>query len=66
MKPNMGVMDRAVRVVLGIAILAVGYRYHSWWGLIGVVPLLTAVVSWCPLYLPFHVNTGAKGAAPKP
>ena len=57
MKANIGSIDRAIRVVIGLAILAVGYRMHAWWGLLGLLPLLTAVVSWCPVYLPFGIRT---------
>jgi len=54
---NEGNIDRAVRIVLGLALLAlvfVGPR--SWWGLVGVIPLATGVAGFCPLYrmLGFH------------
>jgi hypothetical protein len=60
MKKNIGAIDRGIRVVLGIVILAAGYRAHAWWGWLGLLPLLTATISWCPVYLPFRINTGAK------
>lgn len=59
MTANIGTVDRVIRVVLGLAILAVGYYCKSWWGLIGLLPLLTAIVRFCPAYLPFHLNTCA-------
>ena len=66
MKINIGVGDRFLRVVIGLIILAFGYFQHSWWGLIGLVPLLTAAIRFCPAYLPFGINTCAKSAeAPK-
>ena len=65
MKKNIGTVDRLIRGVLGIAIAVVGYRYHSWWGLLGVVLLLTALISWCPLYIPFKIDTGAKAPPAK-
>lgn len=58
---NIGKTDRVLRGVLGIVILGAGLFFGSWWGLIGLVPLGTAFVSWCPLYVPFGINTGAKG-----
>jgi hypothetical protein len=33
---------------------------QNWWGAIGIVPLLTATIGWCPAYAPFGINTGAK------
>ncbi len=53
---NVGFPDRIVRVVIGIALLAFALNYlfpgtgWNWLGWIGVVPLLTAVIGWCPLY----------------
>ena len=57
MKKNVGKADRAVRIIIGIVILALGYWFRSWWGLIGIVPILTAAIGWCPAYLPFGINT---------
>jgi hypothetical protein len=57
MKKNMGSADRVIRGILGVAILAAGYYYQSWFGLIGLVPLATAFVSCCPAYLPFGIST---------
>jgi hypothetical protein len=57
MKCNVGFVDRVVRVVIGCAILGAGYYFKSWWGLVGVVPLLTAVFGFCPAYLPIGLNT---------
>ena len=60
MKTNVGTLDRIVRVILGLAILAAGYYYKSWFGLIGIVPLLTAFVGFCPAYVPFGLSTCPK------
>jgi hypothetical protein len=57
MNSNVGGADRVVRLVLGLAIVAAGVYYKSWWGAIGAVPILTAVIGWCPAYLPFGINT---------
>lgn len=57
MKTNVGFIDRVARLVLGCALLGAGYYYQSWWGLIGLVPLLTALFGYCPAYLPFGLNT---------
>ena len=57
MKSNMGGVDRILRGVVGVVIIAVGIYYNSWWGAVGLIPLLTAVVSWCPMYVPFKLST---------
>jgi hypothetical protein len=57
MKRNIGSVDRWVRIVLGIAIIVVGVVMKSWWGVIGLLPLVTALVGWCPAYLPFRITT---------
>ena len=62
MKPNVGETDRVVRVLLGAAILCVGLWFRNLWALIGLVPLITGVVAWCPLYALLRIST-CKGKA---
>jgi len=57
---NMGKSDRVIRGILGVAILGAGLVFQSWWGLIGLIPLATSLVGWCPAYVPFKINTGGK------
>lgn len=57
MKCNMGRGDRMFRGIVGIIILAAGFYFQSWWGLIGLIPLITATVAWCPAYVPFGIRT---------
>ena len=57
MKLNVGSADRVIRIVVGVAICAAGWYYHSWWGLIGLVPIVTAAIGWCPAYLPVGLST---------
>ncbi len=59
MSPNVGTADRAVRIILGLALIGAGVWYKAWWGAIGAIPLLTALIGWCPLYLPFGIRTCA-------
>ena len=58
MKCNVGRADRWIRIVLGLIILALGFYFKTWWGLIGLLPIITASLGWCPLYLPFGIHTG--------
>lgn len=62
MKKNMGILDRRIRIVLGLLIVAAGIYFKTWWGLVGVVFLATSLISWCPLYLPFGLSTRKKSA----
>ncbi len=57
MKHNVGKADKVVRVIVGLVILALGIYYKSWWGVLAIIPFFTAVVSWCPLYLPLGLST---------
>lgn len=61
MTRNIGLTDRGIRIVVGIAILFIGLFLESWWGLIGLIPLATAFVRWCPLYAPFNISTIKRG-----
>ena len=57
MKKNIGKADKIVRVVLGLAIGAAGVYFKNWFGLIGIVPLVTVFLGTCPAYLPFGITT---------
>ncbi|MBF0461559.1 MAG: DUF2892 domain-containing protein [Magnetococcales bacterium] len=58
MQANIGGFDRILRIVIGIALLSqVFVGVHSPWGWVGVVPLLTGLVKFCPLYPLFGFNT---------
>ena len=60
MKPNVGNMDRLVRIVVGIALLSAVFLVDSnarWLGLIGLVPLATGWIRWCPAYALLGTDT---------
>ena len=57
MKCNVGKIDKIVRIVLGLAIIAVGVYFKSWWGAVGLIPIVTAGCGNCPLYTPFGIST---------
>ena len=57
MKCNIGSVDRLIRIILGLVIAILGVVFESWWGLIGVVLLATALFKICPLYIPFKIST---------
>ncbi len=60
MQPNVGRTDRIVRIVVGIVIILLGLVYQSWWGVIGLIPVATGLLRWCPAYLPFGFSSGEK------
>ncbi len=57
MKCNIGKTDQTIRIVLGFGIIAIGLYFQSWWGAIGLLPIITATVRCCPAYLPFGIST---------
>jgi hypothetical protein len=62
MTRNMGTVDRAIRAALGLGLLGLVFILEGnarWFGLIGLAPLATATLGWCPAYLPFGFSTCA-------
>ena len=57
MKANVGETDRIVRIVAGIAIIIIGIVMHTWWGLVGLLPIATGLVRFCGLYSILGINT---------
>lgn len=59
MHANVGTLDRLLRVVLGIALIALAWigSIPAWLGWIGLIPLLTGVVRTCPLYSVLGIRT---------
>jgi hypothetical protein len=57
MQRNVGGADRVFRLAIGAAIIGAGVYFESWWGAIGIVPILTAAIGWCPAYLPFGISS---------
>lgn len=58
MHSNVGSADRIIRIVAGIILIALAATGTiGYWGYIGVVPLATGLIGWCPAYLPFGIKT---------
>jgi hypothetical protein len=60
MTRNVGTADRAIRVLVGLALLSLVFALDGnlrWWGLVGLQPLATGLLGWCPLYIPFGIDT---------
>ncbi len=58
MTKNVGGIDRTLRIVIGLALIAgAATSAIGLWGYLGVVPLLTGLIGWCPPYAIFGFNT---------
>lgn len=67
MLKNIGQIDRIIRFILGLALLSLVVLLDSpirWAGLLGPVLIGTAFIKFCPLYVPFKINTN-KGSSTK-
>jgi hypothetical protein len=63
MNENVGDTDRVIRVVAGVAILCLFFLLQGdarWIALLGIVPLATGVIRWCPAYRLFGFTTGKR------
>jgi hypothetical protein len=66
MKKNMGTIDKVIRILVAV-VVAVLYFSHVITGTLGIILLilagvfvLTTLIGFCPLYLPFRLNTTKK------
>jgi hypothetical protein len=58
MKTNEGAIDRVVRVIVGLGVLSLAFvGPQTPWAYVGVVPLVTGLIGWCPLYAVLGFNT---------
>lgn len=57
MQINVCGADRILRIILGVAIIGWGVYAQSWWGAIGVIPLITGLVGVCPAYKLLGIST---------
>jgi len=58
MNPNVGTIDKIIRVIIGAALISLVFvGPQTPWGWIGVIPIVTALVSFCPLYAILGIKT---------
>ncbi|MGL5252649.1 MAG: YgaP family membrane protein [Moraxella sp.] len=57
MRTNEGHVDRIIRVIIGLVIIGLGVYNQSWWGAVGLLPLLTGLSGFCALYTLLGINT---------
>ena len=60
MQCNVGKTDRMVRLVAGVAIIAAGFYFQSWWGAIAIIPILTGASRYCPVHQLLGISTDKK------
>lgn len=60
MSVNEGGIDRTLRIVVGLGVLSLFFVLDGparWWGIAGLLPLLTGLIGFCPMYTVFGINT---------
>ena len=58
MTQNVGGIDRILRIVVGLVLISLVFiGPQTPWGWIGVIPLVTALIGWCPAYVPFGISS---------
>jgi hypothetical protein len=57
MEKNIGRIDKRLRILLGIIVIIVGAYLKSVWGVLGIIPIVTAQIATCPIYTLFGLNT---------
>ena len=57
MTSNVGGIDKVLRIAVGLALIAWALMGGPVWAWIGVVPLATGLLGWCPAYTLFGMNT---------
>lgn len=63
MKANVGGLDKTLRIVAGLAVLSLVFILQGgarWWGLFGLMPLLTGITGFCPAYPKLGISTCKK------
>ncbi|PKD44930.1 YgaP family membrane protein [Rhodohalobacter barkolensis] len=57
LKKNVGYLDSIIRVTLGALIVGAGLYFDSFWGFLGLIPVFSGAVSFCPVYRLLNIET---------
>jgi len=57
MKCNVGRTEQIIRIMVGILIILIGLYLRSWWGIIGLIPIITGSIRYCPISNLLGVST---------
>ncbi|MFO7582427.1 DUF2892 domain-containing protein [Guyparkeria sp.] len=67
MTPNVGMVDKWLRIVVGALLIALAiFNVIGWWGYIGIIPLATGLFNFCPVYRLIGMNTRDKTGGGQP
>jgi hypothetical protein len=57
---NVGTTDRTIRILIGLTLIGLTFAGTiGAWGWVGLLPIITGTLGWCPAYLPFGISTCA-------
>ncbi|MFW6322396.1 MAG: YgaP family membrane protein [Guyparkeria sp.] len=63
MTANVGMIDKWLRIVVGVLLIALAlFDVIGWWGYIGIIPLATGVINFCPVYKLLGMDTLGGGS----
>jgi hypothetical protein len=62
MQKNVGEKDKAIRLLIGVVIIGIGFYFKSWWGAVGLIPILSGFLNYCPLYQALGKSTSCCGS----
>ena len=65
MKINEGKIDRTIRLIIGLVVLYLSFRYSLWWLILAVIALITSVTGYCKLYQILGIDTLGKAKSKK-
>ena len=59
MTENVGETERMFRILIGLLLIGLAFAFGGlwWFGMIGIIPVITGITGWCPAYLPFGIST---------
>ena len=49
MKCNVGRTEQIIRIAIGMSIIIIGLYFRNWWGIIGLIPIITGLIRYCPI-----------------
>lgn len=64
-KQNIGDTDKVVRLIVGLVIVGLGIYFKSWLGIIGIIPIITGLLNYCPCYHLLGRSTSKTPAKPE-
>ncbi len=59
MTENVGDVERLLRILIGLLFIGLAFALGGnwWWGLLGIIPVFTGLMGWCPAYIPLKCST---------